>query len=46
MPHWFTETITGIYGYGFDGVRHWLSPATHGSIQGYQGFDVYRHHER
>ena len=32
-----TETITGIYGYGYDGVDT-ASPATPGSIQGYQGF--------
>ena len=31
------ETITGIYGYGFDGVDT-ASPATPGSIQGHQGF--------
>src|ERR1700722_12845214 len=32
-----TETITGIYGYGFLGVAT-ASPATPGSIQGHQGF--------
>ena len=32
-----TETITGIYGYGFDGVDT-ASPATPGSIQGDQEF--------
>jgi hypothetical protein len=32
-----TETITGIFGYGYDGVDT-ASPATPGSIQGHQGF--------
>ena len=31
------ETITGIFGYGYDGVDT-ASPATPGSIQGHQGF--------
>jgi hypothetical protein len=31
------ETITGIFGYGYNGVDT-ASPATPGSIQGYQGF--------
>jgi hypothetical protein len=33
-----SETVTGIYGYGFDGVDT-ASPATPGSIQGFQTFD-------
>jgi hypothetical protein len=32
-----TETITGIFGYGYDGVDT-ASPATPGSIQGHQAF--------